>query len=434
VRRLLVAVAAAASLWCAPNALASGWCGNAQSPTDRPDVVAGAEIHAIVALPADAPDTFAADAARIADDVASIDAWWTGQDPTRVPRFDLAVFPAGPCLDLSFVRLPNPAAAYSVSTTTAANATFNAVVAQLTALGFSDFYKKYFVYVDGFGSASDDICGTGAGEFAQGGDFAAVWLRACGVPTDAVGAHELLHVLGALPTGAPHACTPATDPFGSFDLGHPCDSPTDILYPATSGVPLTQLVLDYGHDDYYAHNGTWPDIQDSLWLRHLNTPQEQLAVAISGRGAVYSDLPGVVCATSCTTQWDQGTRVTLTAVPDDRQRLVGWSGSCGASESRDQCIVSLAAASSVTAVFGPARVAMHLSHTGRGTIRCRPACAATVEAGAALVLTAAPVKGWRFVRWSGTCKGTSRTCRLTPAAAFSAHATFAKIPVRKKKR
>jgi hypothetical protein len=388
VRRLLVAVAAAASLWCAPNALASGWCGNAQSPGDRPDIVAGAQIHAIVALPADAPDTFAADAARISDDVASIDAWWTGQDPTRVPRFDLAAFPAGTCLDLSFVRLPNPAAAYSVSTTTAANATFNAVVAQLTALGFSDFYKKYFVYVDGFGSSSDNICGTGAGQFAQGGDFAAVWLRACGVPTDAVGAHELLHVLGALPAGV-----------------HACDSPTDVLYPATSGVPLTQLVLDYGHDDYYGHSGTWIDIQDSLWLRHLNAPQEALAVAIAGRGAVFSDLPGVVCASSCTTQWDQGTRVTLTAVPGDGERLVGWTGPCARSESRDQCIVSVVAASSVTAVFGPARVAMHLSHTGR-----------------------------RFVRWSGTCKGTSRTCRLTPAAAFSAHATFAKIPVRKKKR
>jgi hypothetical protein len=433
VRRLLVAFAAVSALWFAPNALASGWCGNAQSAVDRPDIVAGAQIHAIVALPADAPDTFAADAARIADDVGSIDAWWTGQDPTRVPRFDLAAFPAGTCLDLSFVRLPNPAAAYSVTTTTAANATFDAVVSQLAALGFSDFYKKYLVYVDGFGAVTDSICGTGAGEFAQGGDFAAVWLRACGVPTDAVGAHELLHALGALPAGAPHACTPATDPFGNLDLGHPCDSPTDILYPATSGVPLTQLVLDYGHDDYYAHSGTWVDIQDSLWLRHLNAPQEALALAISGHGSVFSDLPGVVCATSCTTQWDQGTRVTLTAVPDDRQRFVRWSGACTVGEP-DQCVVSLAAASSVMAVFGPARVAMHLSHTGRGTIRCAPLCAPTAEAGSPLVLTAVAAKGWKFVRWSGTCKGTSKTCRLTPAAAFSAHATFAKIPVRKKKR
>jgi hypothetical protein len=253
------------------------------------------------------------------------------------------------------------------------------------------------------------------------------------VPTDAVAAHELLHALGALPAGAPHACTPTTDPFGVFDLGHPCDSPTDVLYPVSTGVPLSQLVLDYGHDDYYAHTGTWIDIQDSLWLRHLNTPEEPLAVAISGRGGVFSDLPGVICEKSCTTQWDQGTRVTLTAVPDSRQRFVRWSGACTVGEP-DQCVVSLDAAAAVQAVFGPAQVPVHLSHTGRGSIACRPHCGGVADAGTPVVLTAVPAKGWRFVRWSGSCKGTNHVCRLTPTAAVSARAAFAKVPVRKKKR
>lgn len=430
-RKALVVVAAVASLWLAPGALASGWCGNAQSPTDRLDIVTGPQIHAVVALPSDAPDTFAADAARLSDDVASIDAWWTGQDPTRVPRFDLATFPGGTCLDISFVRLPEPTAAYSVSTSAAASQTFSGVVAQLRALGFNDLYKKYYVYVDGFGSSEDDICGTGAGDFDQGGDFAAVWLRACGVPTDAVGAHELLHALGALPAGAPNYCTTVSDPFGVVDVGHPCDSPTDVLYPATYGTPLSQLVLDYNHDDYYGHSGTWPDIQDSPWLRHLDRPQEALAVAISGRGGVFSDAPGVVCAASCTTQWDQGSVVRLNASPDDGMRFVGWSGAC---LGRGACSVTLNAAASVTAVFGPARVAMHLSHTGKGSIACRPACKSTVAAGSPLVLTAVPAKGWKFVRWSGACKGTRTTCRLTPAAAFAAHATFAKKPAPTKKK
>jgi hypothetical protein len=77
---------------------------------------------------------------------------------------------------------------------------------------------------------------------------------------------------------------------------------------------------------------------------------------------------------------------------------------------------------------------MHLSHTGSGKIVCAPRCQPTAAAGAPLVLTAVAAKGWRFVRWSGACKGTLRACRLTPAAAFSAHATFAKLPVKKKKR
>lgn len=429
-RRLLLVAVAAASLWFAPGALAAGWCGNAQSPTDRPDIVTGPQIHAIVALPVDAPDTFAADATRIADDVASIDSWWTTQDPTRVPRFDLANFPTGTCLDLSFVRLPGPSSSYSVASSSAASATYAAVVNQLEALGFVDIWKKYLVYLDGFGTPTDNVCGTGAGDFDRGEDFAAVWVRACGVPTDAVGAHELLHALGALPAGAPNVCTPATDPFGVVDLGHPCDSPTDILYPQTTGAPLSQLVLDYNHDDYYDHNGDWDDIRDSLWLRHLDAPQEPLTVRVSGRGAVFSDVPGVLCASSCTSQWDQGSKVVLSASPIDGMRFVGWSGACRGDV---ECTLTVQAARSVTAAFGPARVAMHLSVKGRGRIVCQPRCHPTVAAGEPLVLTAVAAKGYRFVRWSGACKGTRLACRLTPAKAFSAHATFAKQPVKKKR-
>jgi len=429
-RRLLLVAVAAASLWFAPGALAAGWCGNAQSPTDRPDVVTGPQIHAIVALPIDAPDTFAADATRIADDVASIDAWWTAQDPTRVPRFDLADFPAGRCLDLSFVRLPGPSASYSVTSSSAASATFAAVVNQLEALGFVDIWKKYLVYLGGFGAPTDNVCGTGSGDFDRGESFATVWVRACGVPTDAVGAHELLHALGALPEGAPNVCTPATDPFGVVDLGHPCDSPTDILYPASSGVPLSQLVLDYNHDDYYGHSGDWDDIQDSLWLRHLNAPQEPLAVRVTGRGAVFSDVPGVLCASTCTSQWDQGSKVVLSASPIDGMRFVGWSGACTGDA---ECAITVQSAKRVTAAFGPERVTMHLSVKGRGRIACRPGCRPTEAAGDPIVLTAVAAKGYRFVRWSGACKGTRLACRLVPARAFSARATFAKKPVKKKR-
>ncbi len=103
----------------------------------------------------------------------------------------------------------------------------------------------------------------------------------------------MLHAFGALPLGAPNACTAATDPAGVADTGHPCDSPTDVLYPYAEGLTLQQQVLDFNHDDYYAHGGSWDDIQDSIFLRHLNTPQVALGVALSGRGVVTSDLPGV---------------------------------------------------------------------------------------------------------------------------------------------
>ena len=160
----------------------------------------------------------------------------------------MAAFPAGTCLDISFVRLPNPASAYSVTSGNNASATFNQVVQQLINGGMDAPYFKYLVYMDGFAQASDEICGTGSGDFDVGPGYAIVWMRACGVPTDAVAAHELLHALGALPAGAPHPCP--------GDNGHPCDSTTDILYPVASGVPITSYVLDYNHDDYYGHSGS----------------------------------------------------------------------------------------------------------------------------------------------------------------------------------
>ena len=38
----------------------------------------------------------------------------------------------------------------------------------------------------------------------------------------------------------------------------------------TSGQPLSSLYLDFNHDDYYGHSGSWADIQDSLWLHRVS--------------------------------------------------------------------------------------------------------------------------------------------------------------------
>ena len=39
-----------------------------------------------------------------------------------------------------------------------------------------------------------------------------------------------------------------------------------------SGNELETHVLDSGRDDYYGHAGTWPDVQDSLFLERLDSP------------------------------------------------------------------------------------------------------------------------------------------------------------------
>ena len=154
-RKLAALFVAGAALWLAPGALAAGWCGTGEPISDSPDITTGRLIHPIVAVPSDGADNFAADANKLADDVASMTAWWTGQDPTRAPRFDQAGFPGGTCLDISFVRLPDPASSFR-----GGSASFNRLVSSLQNAGFSNVFKKYYVYYDG-PSVEANVCGTG---------------------------------------------------------------------------------------------------------------------------------------------------------------------------------------------------------------------------------------------------------------------------------
>jgi hypothetical protein len=406
------------ALWGAPGAFAAGWCGSGESAVDRPDATTGAQVHAIWAVPADSPDTFVTGASKLADDLSSISTWWVGQDPTRMPRIDNAVFPGGTCADISFVKLPQPASSF-----VGANLGFDTVTSDLETMGFGNLFKKYVVYYDG-PSVEPDVCGTGAGSFGSGPSFAVVWLAGCpDVPTDGVAAHELLHALGALPTGAPNACTPANNPLGAVaDPGHPCDSTQDVLYPYTSGEPLSSELLDVGHDDYYGHSGSWTDIQDSLWLHLLNVPEFPVSLALSGAGSVTSDVPGIECAAACTTQWDAGSSLTLTAQHAAGSRFVGWSGAC---HGRLPCTLSVGAPQAVTATFGPLRVPLSVRITGRGSVRCTPKCSRPFPAGASLTLRAVPAKGWRFASWSGDCAGARiATCRPRTDFHVTARAIF----------
>jgi Divergent InlB B-repeat domain len=406
VRRLAVLAAVAGALWLAPGALAAGWCGSGEQTANRPDTVTGRQVRTFVVVPADGADNFQVSAGQVADDVTSFSSWWTGQDPTRVPRFDLADFSGVNCLDTAFLRLAQPAAALST-----ASLLFDDIIRELGS-SVNSVYSKELVYYDG-PAPEVNVCGVGGGSFTGPGVAIVVPAGCPGVPTDTVAAHELLHAMGALPAGAPHPCP--------GDSGHPCDSTTDILYPYTHGEPLSQKVLDFGHDDYYGHSGGWNDLQDSGWLRHLDTPQQPLALTLVGAGTVTSDVPGVICAASCTTQWDQGSTINLSAEPSDATRFIGWKGACTGTIG---CLLTLDAAKAATAVFGPIAVPVTTAVAGKGRVVCTPRCSKTFAAGRSLTLKAVPAKGWRFARWSGGCKGTTPICRPATNFAIAVKATF----------
>jgi hypothetical protein len=143
---------------------------------------------------------------------------------------------------------------------------------------------------------------------------------------------------------------------------------------------------------------------------------------------VSSDPPSLVCTGTCTSDWDPGSQVTLVARAAAGRRLVRWSGACRGDGS---CELTLDRASSVTAVFGPARFALSVGVTGRGVVRSTPSglvcptrCTARFTSFQPVRLRAVPATGWRFSRWSGSCRGRRTTCTVPLRAATSARAVF----------
>ncbi|MGZ4396777.1 MAG: InlB B-repeat-containing protein [Gaiellaceae bacterium] len=416
---LLAALAAAAF---APGAHAAvTWCGTPSAVDVKPDVAGGDEIHVVYAIPSDGDDRFGSMSSAIASDVESMDAWWRSQDPTRAPRWDIAYFPGCATrfgdLDISSVRLPGSSSSYaSLGADDLLHTLSRDLSAGFSPSGaFSTMWKKYLVYYDG-PVTSSDICGISPVYPSSGGPLADsfVFLRASDCPVSygegrggaVVALHELVHNLGAVSALAPNTCPDHP--------GHVCDNPSDLLYwQLTGDLPLSSELLDYGHDDYYAHSGSWWDVQDSTWLRR---PLEQrtLALTSSGPGSVRLS-EGVAgyettCAGGCATEWDAGAQVTLEALPEKGYGLSGWNGACSGRDA--ECSLVVASSESADAGFAK-RVTLRLLISGRGQVRStldsfrclRRACIEPLLAGDELELAARPAKGWKLARWSGSCHG-----------------------------
>lgn len=294
---LAVVLAATPALSAQHGAPSISWCGVATG-ADQPDVVSAFLVHVVYAVPADAPDRFAERAAPMLSDLASIEAWWQAQDPTRRPRFDLL---GGDCdarmgrLDVSRVRLPREAAYYAEP-----RQGFERIVADIEGmpLAFSAPEKKYLVYYDG-PVQRRPICGTSPLGPARANASSVVYLDSlCGQDLGrggeaaSVAVHELLHNLAALPCKHPCAGNPA----------HACDSWQDILYPSVeNGTLLDRLFLDVGHDDYYGlamPTGSSFDLRESPFLEHLDAAYPKAPRGVVGLFAV-----------------SRGSRVTLSWTP-----------------------------------------------------------------------------------------------------------------------
>jgi hypothetical protein len=414
------------------------WCGGAPSASDRPDVVGGNQVHLVYAVPSDGVDRFAQLASSIATDAGAIGEWWRRHDPTRAPRFDLAGFSctgAG-SLDLSDVRLPHPTAYYNQTATPR----IQLLRDDLLAAGFDDDAKKYLVYYDQSQPAAGTDCGAAYVNAQSGGvhGYAAVYLApnlgGCGtIGTGGflavIAAHELINALGALDPatpGPPHRC--AADPL------HPCDSSLDVLAPKPTAATLAAAILDAGHDDYYAHAGTWWDVQDSTWLRHVDVPQYRVRVRVGtgGKFVFAADQPSVSCTppAPCKWTWQSGSELTLSATAAPGYEVAGWTGCPDAAG--DVCRLTVDRTLAVGAVFArPLHVTgfhlafsrdrlrltatLHLSAAPRADVACsfarQPVAASSVRRGAATCTWTVPAR-FRGHRLRGSIEVTAKGATL----------------------
>jgi Divergent InlB B-repeat domain len=401
------------------------WCGGEPSATDRPDIVGGDQIHVVYASPNDSTDRFPQTASAIATDIGAISAWWRRQDPTRAPRFDLAGFSCSGfgSLDISDVRLPHSTSYYNQAGTPR----LQVLRDDLLAAGFDDSAKKYLVYYDQAQPALGTDCGAAYVNAESGGahGYAGVYLApnlgGCGSidvhggRLAVIAAHELVNELGALDLGVPgppHRCP--------TDSLHTCDSPLDVLASSPTARTLGAAVLDDGHDDYYAHSGSWWDVQDSAWLRHLDAGEYRVRVTVGagGQSIVDTSQSSVTCAepSTCVWTWPAGSALTLAATPASGYRFLRWTG-CPAPQG-DACTITVDRPSSVGAVFAlPLRgTGFHLAFSRDGS-----------QLTATLHLSAAGVAdhvGCAFARRpviASSLRGLVATCTWSVPAFFRGH-------------
>jgi hypothetical protein len=414
-RRAALAAAAVVGALLAPGvAEAAPWCGTA-APADRPAIATGHTVRVVYLFPSDGTDRTAELAPRIWAEVEEIDAWWRTSDPTRTVNFDLTTFACGNQIDLITRRATLPAVDLQPLATR-----FDRILDEVyRRAGFDALVSKYLVYYDG-AVDTPETCGAGSG-ITGGTGLAIVFLQACpSVSTALVGAHELMHGFGALRgVPAPSVC--------AGDAGHVCDATNDILYPRVQALPLASYVLDFGRNDYYGHASPWFDVQDSLWLRHLDA-STPFTVAVRGRGSVSSDVPGLACSASCVTAWNLNSALRLVAEPAPGQRFVRWSGWCEGEIPR--CDVLIDSPVTVSALFAPARYQLAVRVTGRGRVTGAGAACAVARCTRALTshrqvtLRATPAKGWRLKGWTGACRGARATCSVPMTKVTSVRATF----------
>ncbi len=150
-----------------------------------------------------------------------------------------------------------------------------------------------------------------------------------------------------------------------------------------------------------------------------------LTIEIIGEGTVNQE---IVLAKSSSNDYESGTSVELTAVPDDEWTFVGWSGDHTGTENPIQ--LTMDQAKTITVTFEKVSYELTIEIEGNGTVDeeiIQAKSSTDYESGTRVQLTAVPDNGWMFVAWSGDHTGTENPLELKIDQAKSITATFEKV-------
>lgn len=224
----------------------------------------------------------------------------------------------------------------------------------------------------------------------------------------------------------------ATGPHVHFALKH------NGAFTAINGSSLSRWYVHAGRSNYDTDpNYSWIERAglkkypfSDVVLSEAPTVALTVSKAGCGTGTVTSDVGGINCGATCSTNFDSTTVITLAAIPDAGFIFAGWGGACSGVSA---CALTMDADKSVTANFTldtPYTLNVSKTGTGAGTvtgdvggINCGASCSANYNLNTAVTLTVTPDTGSTFTGWSGACAGVG-ACMITMDTAKSVTANF----------